>query len=105
MLRTSQNVHRRNRRKLGAGQFPAIPQAVPTVTTTGGTNMTLTFDVPVVVKGTILTTLNTRTLVSQTVVSQTVVTQVWSGAVAGLDWTVPAGDPAVATFQGGALAG
>lgn len=101
----AQNVHRRNRRKLGKGQYPVSANVATVVSTTGSTNMTMTFDRPVVVSGTIASTVATRTLVSQTVVSPTVVTQVWSGAVTGLAYTVPANSPVVASAQGGRLAG
>lgn len=100
-----QNVHRRNRRKLGKGQYPPTASVTVAVTSTGTTNVTLTFPVPVVVSGTIGNTVATRTLVSQTVVSPTVVSQVWSGNVATLAWTVPAGSPSVRSAQGGTLAG
>lgn len=101
----AQNVHRRNRRKLGRGQYPQTANVACTVTSTGTTNMTMTFDRPVVVSGRILATVATRTFVSQTVVSPTVVTQVWSGNVATLAYTVPANSPVVASAQGGRLAG
>jgi predicted DNA repair protein MutK len=101
----SANVHRRNRRKLGRAQQPAVPPVVATVSSTGTTNMRLTFDRPVVVTGNIGTTVATRTLVSQTVTSPTQVNQVWSGNVATLAYTVPAADPNVTGSQGGKLAG
>lgn len=101
----SQVVHRRSRRKLGRGQFPALPAIGVTVTSTGTTNFTLTFNRPINLNGNIGTTVATRTLVSQTRVSPTVVTQVWSGNVTGLAWTVPANDPAVSDQYGGRLAG
>lgn len=101
----SANVHRRNRRKLGRGQYPAVPGIVATVTSSGTTNVTLTFHSPVIVSGNVGNTVATRTLVSQTIVSPTVVTQVWSGNVTGLAWTVPAGAPNVRGVNGGMLAG
>ena len=70
-------VHRKNRRKLGRGQFPTATGVGVVVTTSGTTNMTMTFARPVVVTGDIPSTVAGKTLVSQTVVSQTVVTQVW----------------------------
>lgn len=99
------NVHRRNRRKLGRGQFPNVPGVTTTVTSTGTTNATLTFSRPVVVSGPVGNTVATRTLVSQTVVSPTVVTQVWSGNVATLAYTVPANPATVRAMNGGSLAG
>lgn len=105
MAYPTNKVHRRNRRKLGRGQYPSGPTIGVTVTSTGTTNVTLTFNQPVVISGTIGNTVATRTLVSQTVVSATVVTQVWSGNVATLAYTVPANDPAVKSSAGGQLVG
>lgn len=101
----AQNVHRRNRRKLGRNQYPAVPGVNVAVTSSGTTNVTLTFTRPVVVSGNVGNTVATRTLVSQTIVSPTLVTQVWSGNVAGLAWTVPAASPTVRGVNGGLLAG
>ena len=98
-------VHRQNRRKLGRGQSPTAAGCTVAVTSTGTTNVTLTFSRPVVVTGNIPTTVATRTLVSQTVVSGTVVTQVWSGNVTTLAYTVPSNPANVMTYQGGAVAG
>jgi len=101
MIRTANPIHRRNRRHLTLGQ-PAGPAGVAVaVTSSGTTNFTMTFDRPVVITGTILSTVTTRTLVSQTIVSPTVVTQVWSGNVTGLAYTVPTNDASIATYQGG----
>lgn len=98
-------VHRMNRRKLGKGQFPTTNGVSVAVSSTGTTNMTLTFSRPVVVTGPINSTVATRTLVSQTIVSPTVVTQVWSGNVTALAYTVPGGAANVATYQGGQVLG
>lgn len=98
-------VHRVNRRKLGRGQFPATVSVTAAITSSGTTNLTLTFSGPVVVTGTIPTTVATRTLVSQTIVSPTVVTQVWSGNVTGLAYTLPSNPANVSTYQGGVVAG
>lgn len=98
-------VHRPSRRKLGRGQFPLSLGITAAITSSGTTNLTITFSRPVVVKGTIGTTVATRTLVSQTVVSATVVTQVWSGNVTALAYTLPSNDPHVSSYQGGALVG
>jgi hypothetical protein len=98
-------VHRKNRRKLGRGQFATATGVAVVVTSTGTTNMTMTFARPVVVTGTIPSTVAGKTLVSQTVVSGTVVTQVWSGNVTGLAYTVPAGAANVLTQQGGPTTG
>lgn len=99
------NLTSKNRRSLGKNRTAATPPAVPTVTSTGTTNFTITFSKPVVVKGTIATTVATKTLVSQTQTSPTVVSQVWSGNVTGLAYTVPANDPNVRTVLGGFNAG
>lgn len=98
-------VHRPSRRKLGKGQYPTTNGVAVVVTSTGTTNVTLTFARPVVVTGTINDTVATRTLVSQTIVSPTVVTQVWSAAVTGLAYVVPGGAANVATYQGGQVLG
>lgn len=102
---TTNPVHRRNRRKLSRTSNATAANANVAVTSTGTTNATLTFDRPVVVTGTIGMTVATLTLVSQAVVSPTVVTQVWSGNVATHAYAVPAGDPNVATYQGGRING
>lgn len=98
-------VHRVNRRKLGRGQSPTSNNITVVATSTGTTNVTLTFSRPVVVNGNIGVTVATLTLVSQTVVSPTVVTQVWSGNVATHAYAVPSNDPHVTSYQGGALVG
>jgi len=98
-------VHRKNRRKLGRGQFPSATGVGVVVTSTGTTNVTLTFARPVVVTGTIAMTVATLTIVSQTVVSPTVVTQVWSGNVSTHAYNLPAGAPNVLTNQGGPITG
>lgn len=102
---TSPYKHRRSRRVLTQGATPPTPSIAVTVTSTGTTNFTMTFNQPVVISGTIQSTVATRTLVSQTVVSSTVVTQVWSGNVTGLAYTVPTEDPAVRSASGGRLLG
>lgn len=101
----SQVSHRRNRRKLGRGQYPARPAITAAATSTGTTNFTLTFDRPVNIAGTIGTTVTGLTLVSQTVTSPTTVSQTWSGNVATKDYTIPANDPNVSDAYGGRLAG
>jgi hypothetical protein len=101
----SGKTHRRNRRQIGRNQSTAVAGVAVAVTSTGTTNVTLTFARPVVVTGNIGTTVATKTLSSQTIVSPTVVTQVWSGNVATLAYTLPAGDPNVRTQQGGMTLG
>lgn len=99
------NVHRRSRRKLGKGQFPPNSTVGIVQTSTGTTNVTLTFGRPVVVRGNLSNTVATRTLVSQTQTGPTVVTQVWSGNVTGLVGTVPAAMPNLSGVIGGTNAG
>ena len=65
----------------------------------------ITFSVPVVVNGNLNLSLAGVTLVSQVVTSPTVLTQTYSAAVVGKAWTITAGDPSIATFQGGSVAG
>lgn len=98
-------VHRRNRRKLGRGQLPASQTVGVTVSSTGTTNFRLTFARPVVVRGTIGTTVATKALVSQTQTSPVIVDQVWNGNVTGLAYTVPAQSPNVSGVTGGSNAG
>lgn len=99
------NVHRRSRRKLGRGQFPTTSSLAVAVTSTGTTNVTLTFARPVVVRGNLTNTVATRTLVSQAQTGPTVVTQVWSGNVTALAFVVPANMPNLSGVQGGSNAG
>lgn len=99
------NVHRGSRRKLGRGQYPSSANITVAATSTGTTNVTLTFARPVVVTGNIGVTVATLTLVSQAIVSPTIVTQVWSGNVATHAFAVPSNDPHVSSYQGGALVG
>lgn len=97
-------VHRVNRRKLGRGQTTPQPFAVATVTSTGTTNATLTFDRPVVVSDLIPLSVATLTLVSQHVVSPTVVSQTFSGTVASHAYSLPPNSFAARTYQGGGTA-
>lgn len=101
----SSKVHRRNRRKLGRYQYPNIPGVTVAVTSTGTTNVTMTFSRPVVVSGDIPITVATRTRVSQTVVSPTVVTQVMSGNVATLAYSLPSNAPGVVGNTGAGVSG
>lgn len=100
-----QKTHRMNRRKLGRGQITDGVNVSATLTSTGTTNVTLTFDKPVVVRGNLANTVATRTLVSQTIVSPTVVTQVWSSNVTGLAYNLPANDPNLSSVLGGTNSG
>jgi hypothetical protein len=95
------NVHRRNRRKLGRGQFPPNSTVGVVQSSTGTTNVTLTFARPVVVRGNLTNTVATRTLVSQTQTAPNIVSQVWSGNVTALVGTVPAAMPNLSGVIGG----
>lgn len=99
------NTHRRSRRKLSRGQTPSNATVGVTVSSTGTTNFRITFARPVVVRGTIPTTVATRTLVSQTQTSPVIVDQVWSGNVTGLAYTLPSMTPNISGVQGGGNAG
>jgi hypothetical protein len=98
-------VHRVSRRKLGRGQYPSSVGTTVVLSSSGTTNVTMTFARPVVVSGIIPTTVAGLTLVSQTVVSPTVVTQVWSANVATHVGTFPSNAANVTTQQGGGVAG
>jgi hypothetical protein len=98
-------VHRVKRNKLGRGQFPQSLGTTVTLTTTGSTNLTMTFARPVIVSGTIPVTSAGLTIVSQTIVSPTVVTQVWSASIAAATMVFPGNAANVTTQQGGGVAG
>jgi hypothetical protein len=98
-------VHRRKTNKLGKGQYPASLGTTVVLTTTGTTNLTMTFARPVVVSGTIPTTSAGLTIISQTVVSPTVVTQVYSASIAAATVVFPPNAANVTTQQGGGVAG
>lgn len=97
-------VHRRNRRRLQAGQGP-FPAVITTTITGSGSTATLTFSSPVNVNGTIQFTVATLTRVTQTVVSPTVVTILMSGALTSHAYNLPSGDPALSSYEGGLVAG
>lgn len=105
MIGTSPNIHRKNRRRLGKGQYPPAVNTSCVISSTGTTNLTMTFALPVVVSGNIPATVATRTLVSQTIVSPTVVTQVWSGNVTTLAYALPQNAANVRTKLGGGTIG
>ena len=96
-------VHRSSRRKLGRGQ--SVQRAAAGVSAIASTvTVTLTFDRPVIVSGTIQMNVGTGIpLVSQEQTSPTTVVQVYQSTVAGKTWSIGEGAP-VATFQGGGLA-
>lgn len=100
-------VHRVSRRKLGKNQYPTN-NGVGVALTAATTTLTLTFNRPVIVTGTIpvvVTTGTVPTFVSQAVVSPTVVTQTYSATLVGHTVTVPGGAANVSTYQGGQVIG
>lgn len=95
----------RNRRKLGRDQSPTSTGASVVVSSTGTTNVTLTYSKPVVVRGIpaiTITGLTTSTLAHP---SPNVVTLVASGTVATHPYSVAANDPNVSPSTGGGTAG
>lgn len=104
VLRTP-NVHRRNRRRLGPGQISTSAVVFPVVTSTGTTNMRLTYSRPVVLRGNPTVTVATRTIVSSVLSAPNVVDVTMSGNVTGLAYTAAANDPNVSPVQGGAVIG
>lgn len=98
-------VHRRNRRKLGRGQFTAVSAAVPNVTNDGAT-VFINWTVPVVVRGNLDIHLSAgRTLLTQDVDAAGNITQTYSESVAGLSWAILTGDPIVRSRHGGPISG
>jgi acyl-homoserine lactone acylase PvdQ len=96
-------VHRSNRRKLGKGQHVQAPAANITAAV-ATTVVTLTFSVPVVVNGPIVATTTNGTLVSSAQTSPTTATLTFSLTQATATVTVPGGQAAISTFQGGSNA-
>lgn len=96
------NVHRRNRRRLGRDQYPGTTGVTVAVSSTGTTNATLTYSRPVVRRGNPALTVATRTIVSSSLTSPNVISVVLSGNATGLAYTVAAADPNVSPVQGGA---
>jgi hypothetical protein len=98
-------VHRVNRRKLGRGQYPNANGVACVLTTSGGDNITLTFNKPVTVSGVIPLTSSSGAFVSQAIVSSTVVTQTWSASQAAATVTLASNAANVASYQGGGVIG
>lgn len=97
-------VHRHNRRKLGRGQVPSRPPVAVTASASTVT-VTLTFSVPVVVSQNIDLHLSpSHTLLTQVQNDGVTVTQTYDASVVGSTWTIDAGTPGIATFQGGGVA-
>lgn len=98
------NVHRRDRRKLGRGQSSPSTSVATSVAPSGSTTI-VTFSRPVNVSGPLPMTVATRTFVSQTVDSPTQVTVTWSGTVATHAYSLPSNPATVSNYQGGAIVG
>lgn len=97
-------VNRPNRRLPDPSNMPRAGAIQATVTTSGGSNVTVDFDRPVGVDGTFGIIVDGDPCTDQVVVSPTQITLVASGAVAGNDWTIPSYDPAVRSQTGGYVA-
>jgi hypothetical protein len=98
-------VHRRDRRRLGPGQIAGVDLVTVLVTSTGGTNATLAYSRPVVLRGLPALSVATRTLVSAALTAPNVVSVVLSGTAATLAYVVAGNDPNVSPSQGGATTG
>lgn len=96
--------HRRNRRRLQAGQGP-FPAPVTVTASPSGSTVILTFSRPVNISGNIGLTVATLTFVSQAVNSPTQVTVTMSGAVATHAWSLPSNDPHISSYEGGVVVG
>lgn len=81
-------VHRKNRRKLGRGQFPDVPTATMTVTVLSADVAKVVSNVPIVFSSPLPLSVATLTFVSQVQVSTTEVDVTFSGALAGKAWTL-----------------
>jgi hypothetical protein len=94
-------IHRNSKTRLSRGQsFQQLPTQI-TLSATGMT-VTITFSLPCVVRGNIdLNLSGGQTLVSQTVVNQFQIQQVYSAAVTGDTYSIPANIAEISTFQGG----
>jgi hypothetical protein len=97
-------VHRKNRRKLGRGQYPTSNAVTVTATGSGSTAI-VTYNQPVNVSGPLAITVATLTFVSQVINSPTQVTVTMSGAVSTHAYTIAANDPHVSSYQGGPTLG
>ena len=93
-------IHRTSRRHLSRGDYP-VAQPVTVTVTGAGADAILDFDRPVVVTGNVALSVATLAFASQVINSPTQVTVTMSGAVATHAFTYAAGDPNVATYQGG----
>lgn len=98
------NVHRRSRRKLGRAQHQQAAAATTTAATTTP-NVTLTFNVPVIVSGPLTITVGSLTILSQQQLTPTTYEFVLSGTTTSETYSFPANQPNIATFQGGGVAG
>lgn len=98
-------VHRVSRRKLGKGQHVQLP-LVTCVVTNSTTTVTLTFNTPVVINGSLDLHFTGLTLVSQEQTASNVWTLTYSATTHLIAYTgIPAGSPIVQSMQGGGFAG
>lgn len=81
------NVKRRDRRKLGRGQYPQ-QSPVTTIVTGSGSVGTISFSKPVVVSGPIGMNVEGLTFVSQQITDTQTAKITFSAAVAGLGWEI-----------------
>jgi len=95
-------VHRVNRRKLGRGQVPGVASPTLTVTAHSADVARVVSSEPVVWGSLAGMTVATRTYVSAAVVDQSTIDVTFSGAIAGLAYSVPAG--VGTSYQGGPTA-
>jgi hypothetical protein len=99
-------VHRVSRRHLGRGQSAQQGNSVTCVLTNPSADViTMTFNKPVTVSGTIPLASSTGAFVSQTVTSSTVVSQTWTVSQAAATVTLPGNAANVASYQGGGVVG
>lgn len=94
----------RSRRKLGRGQYPAIPQVIAAVA--AGTSLTavITYSSPVTVRGNPSLDVADRSITGVVVNSPTQVTLTLSGSNTGKAWSQASPDPNVTGNAGGQVA-
>lgn len=98
-------AHRVDRRKLGRGQHIQLP-LVTCVVTSAADHATLTFNVPVVVNGSLDLVPVGLVYQGQEQISSTVYQVNYDSAVTGVAYDgIAAGSPIVQSMQGGAFAG
>jgi len=95
-------VHRTNRRKLGKGQTVLQPSAVASPTASTNT-VTIAFNVPVVVNGTLNLNMSGVSLDTQVQTGPQTLVQTYSSTVIGKTWSIDPTETQVRTFQGGGV--